>query len=704
MKLKVVLLTRSGRPSGALMAYRLINAGYNPLILVENRGKLLRQKVSGPGAWFSRCLAPFVLVRRHGLSFLWNRVAELLMIKTHYSARRILGAHFKSPAYLSIEELALTFPLRLQEVSSHNGVDTQKLLREENPDVGILTNTRKIKAPVLASAQHGFFNVHSSSLPKYAGLDAIFWALYHGEKEIGVTVHEAVPQIDQGCIATSAQFVVTEWDTEASLARKATWVGTALMTEVLEKIESGTLELTPQPIAGASYFSWPTREQRGELRKRRYSCKSVRSDKGDNLTTSITITTGVPLAPTTSSPRILHIITRMTRGGAQENTLATIRGLEQKGYQTVLVTGPSWGPEGEILSKALREGHQVVLLPELGREVDFIKDPVAFLKLFWLIRWGHFDLVHTHMSKGGLIGRLAAFLAGAPVIVHTPHGHIFHSYFSRATERFFLFLERRLARVTDRLIALTDSELREHMDFYVGAKSQWNVIPSGVDETLFYQPSAGSMLELRSKLKISAGAMVVGFVGRLEPIKGPIFFIQATPEILKNVPKTHFVLVGNGQEREMLEAKVRALGVESSVTFAGDQRNISDFIAIFDVQVVPSLNEGMGRVIVEAGFMEKPVVASNVGGIPDLILDGKTGLFVQPKDSAAIAQAVLRILNDTLLALKLGKNLRAHVLAGFTESQMVEKIDKVYRRVLDGSESSASDVQLLDSLSKHEVS
>jgi len=694
VNLKVVLFTRSGRPSGALMAYRLISAGYNPLILVESRSAMLAQPLPSRGTREAsksgrrgnlglrllQVLRAFamtkiiMLIRRHGFVFLWSRVSELIMIKTHYYARLLLKKQFKSPAYLSIEELALTFPLRLREVSSHNGADTLKFLREENPDVGILTNTRKIKAPALASARLGFLNVHSSSLPKYAGLDAIFWALYHGEKEIGVTVHEAVPQIDQGRTAVSAKFTVTEWDTETSLARKASWVGTVLMMEVLEKMEAGTLELTPQPSEGASYFSWPTREQRKELRRKRGAGRVTRETKGS---------AGSVSRATNHVPRILHIITRMTRGGAQENTLATVRGLAQKGYQTVLVTGPSWGPEGEILSKALREGHQVVLLPELGREIDFIKDPAAFLKLFWLILWGHFDLVHTHMSKGGLIGRLAAFLARAPLIVHTPHGHIFHSYFSRATERFFLFLERRLARVTNRLIALTESEFREHVDFYVGSKEQWSVIPSGVDDSLFQQPSAAVKLALRERFKIPAGAMVVGFVGRLEPIKGALFLVQAIPEILESAPKTYFVFVGNGQEREMLQSKISALGAESSVTFTGDQRGIADFVSIFDVQVVPSLNEGMGRVIVEAGFMEKPVVASEVGGIPDLILNGKTGLLVPPKDSAALAQAVLKVLKDTLLALKLGKNLRLHVTAGFTEKQMVEKIDAVYREILN---------------------
>ncbi len=697
------------------MAWRLVSAGYEPLILVENRRKLLQQKRTSeqsavplqthggqagsqvPGTCFSRCLAPLALVRRHGFAFLRQRVMELLWIKTHFCARKLFGQKFKSPAYLSIEELALAYPLRLVEVDSHNGPAALGHLRAETPDVGILTNTRKIGPAVLACARQGFFNVHSSALPKYAGLDAIFWALYHGEKEIGVSVHEAVPEIDRGRLAAQAKITVTAWDDETSLARKASWVGTALMLETLEKLQAGTLEMMPQPEEGASYFSWPTREQRTELKKRwkveggrwkrNKHCKKIRMS-GDLAKNKDLIADEPNSAfPSTfdlppSTFRILHIITRMTRGGAQENTLATIRGLRAKGYQAVLVTGPAWGPEGEILSQALREGHEIVLLPELGREIDVIKDTLAFWKLFWLVKRGRFDLVHTHMSKGGLLGRLAAWLAGSPHIVHTPHGHIFHSYFSRATERFFLFLERRLARVTDRLIALTESEKREHVNFYVGSASQWCVIPSGVDETRFQEPSAAQKLELRRRLGIPPGTLIAGFVGRLESIKGPVYFVRAMPDILKTVPKTHFLMVGAGRLRQSLEEEVRQLGLAEHVTWTGDQKQTALYFSIMDAVVVPSLNEGMGRVIVEAGLLSRPVAASRVGGIPDLVIGGKTGLLVPPKDPAALAQASLQILQDTLLALKLGKNLKEHVTAGFTESQMVGKIEVLYQSIL----------------------
>lgn len=662
MKLKIALLTRAGRPSGALMAWRLLSAGYDPLVLVESR-RALHQ--GSAGASKKGRGSALDLVRRHGVCFLLGRLRELFWIKLHFYARKFLGKAFKSPAFLSIEELALAFPLRLYAVPNHNGPEALQLLHQEKADAGILTNTRRIAPPVLASARLGFFNIHSSNLPKYAGLDAIFWALYHGEKEIGVTVHEAVEKIDQGRIAASARFCVTPWDDESSLARKASWVGTALMMEVLDHIERDQLKLVPQSGEGASYFSWPTAKQRAELKRRRKK---------------------EPLISDLSKPRILHVITRMTRGGAQENTLATVRGLAARGYQSVLVTGPSWGPEGEILSGALREGHKIILLPELGREVDLFKDTAAFFRLFFLMRRSRFDLVHTHMSKGGLLGRLAAWLAGQKVIVHTPHGHIFHSYFSRATERFFLFLERRLARITGRLIALTDSEMREHVDFYVGSRSQWRVIPSGVNEALFENPPPAQKRSLREQLGIPEGHMIAGFVGRLEEIKGPLYFVRAMPGILAQMPKTSFLLVGGGRERQRLEEEVRQLGVVANVFFAGDQRQVTGYLSLMDVLIVPSLNEGMGRVIVEAGFLEKPVVASRVGGIPDLILENKTGLLTSPKEPADIERAVVRILGDTLLALRLGRNLKERVLSGFTENQMVLKIESVYREVLESTQ------------------
>ncbi len=514
-----------------------------------------------------------------------------------------------------------------------------------------------------------------------------------------MTVHFAAPEIDRGEIILQERIAVSAWDDAASLERKLRWLGTALVMRALDLLEAGTLRGRPQEGTG-SYFSWPTALQRAELRKRFYSrhCEEPAffSGRRGNLGIKNQIASQRPTDSARNDgqgarPRILHIITRMTRGGAQENTLATVRGLRQKGCDVTLVTGPSWGREGEILSEALMEGHAIVLMPELGREVDLLKDTLAFFRLMALIRRGRFDLVHTHMSKGGLLGRAAAWLAGAPLIVHTPHGHIFHSYFSRATERFFLFLERRLARVTDRLIALTESEKREHVHFCVGALKQWAVIPSGVNESRFTAPSVKTQDDLRKKLGFGSQTKIVGFLGRLDTIKGPAYFVEALPKIFETFPAACALIVGDGKLRGELEQRVKTYGIAERVIFTGDQRQTADYLSLMDVLVVPSLNEGMGRVIVEAGLLSKPVVASRVGGIPDLIQHEGTGLLVLRGDVPAIAEAVCKLFGDQPWAAALGQRLNRLVLDGFTESQMIERIVRLYDELLPSQTSEPCD-------------
>ncbi len=691
MKWKVALLARGSRPSGALMAWRLVSAGYDLLILAEARGKMLRATSSSRGGPKDRRGDLLNLIRRHGFSFLRKRLAELLMIKAHFYGRKFLRRHFKSTAYLSLEELALDYPLNLREVE-HNGPETLRLLKDFAPDIGILTNTRRIRGEILSLPRLGFLNLHASLLPKYAGLDAIFWALYHGEKEIGMSVHFATEEIDRGGILLQEKIPVTGWDDEASLGRKSLWLGSALMMDALRGLQAGTLAPRPQSSEGTSYFSWPTAAQRKEL-KQKMSFSVIPAKAGIH---------DPPVKPEDDKclfhPRVLHIITRMTRGGAQENTLATIRGLKAKGYQVLLVSGPSWSKEGEILSEALRAGLDVLILPELCREMDPLKDLLALWKLTGLIRRGRFDLVHTHMSKAGLLGRLAAFFAGVKHIVHTPHGHVFHSYFSAPKERFFLFLERRCARLCHFLIALTESEKREHLERYVGRKDQWAVIPSGVDETLFAELAAAEKQKLCQRLGLRSGAPVVGFLGRLEAVKGPLYFAQAIPAILTAAPHTNFLFVGDGRERAALQGQIKSMGCDRAVTFTGVQARPADYFSLMDVVVVPSLNEGMGRVIVEAGFLAKPVVASRVGGIPDLVLDEQTGLLVPPRDSQALAAAVLRLLRDPVLAQTLGAQLRQRALEGFTEARMVDSMARLYQKILGASASGQEDLNPLSAL------
>lgn len=636
------------------MAWRIFQAGLGPVaVIVERRGRMARAK-SG---------SPFSFPSRLGAGFIWKRVVEAVQIRIHYYLRKFLDERFKDPSYLSIEEWTLDHPsVRVYEVDDHNSEETKELLWRLEPDIGVLTNTRKIKKEVLEIPRYGFFNLHLSSLPQYAGLDSIFWALYHGEKEIGVTVHFAAEEIDRGDIVLQRKIPVSPLDTEESLYEKALWLGTFLMTQALKQIAEDRLPRRPQERGKGSYFSWPSPEERSVFRWREKRQKTLFGSGPDRI-------------------RVFHLITRMTRGGAQENTLASVLGLRNKGYEVTLLTGPSWGREGEILSEALGAGLDVLVVPELVRDIDLWKDFWTFVKLFSWLAKGRPAILHTHTSKAGFLGRLPGHLLKIPIVIHTPHGHVFHSYFSPLKEKIFLAIERRVSVWTDRLIALTEKCRKEHLELGVGNPSQWVTIPSGVDEKNFCTLSFPREEVLRL-LRIPASRRLVGFVGRLAPVKGAGYLLEALPGILNKIPEAHALFVGDGEERVALEKRAKELGLEDHVTFAGHQNDIVRFMQILDVLVVPSLNEGMGRVIVEGGFLGKAVVGAKVGGIPDLIEDGETGILVECRNPSAITRAVVRLLEDPDLARRLGEQLKARTLNGFTEEQMVEKIHDVYTEEL----------------------
>lgn len=639
------------------MAWRLYEKGIKPVaILVEKRGRMLAEQANRKS----------LRVAGVGFGFLWKRLREALQIKIQFYLRFLLRHRYKNPVYLSIEEWALEHPdVRVYEVEDHNGAETAELLWRLEPDIGILTNTRRIKKEILKLPRHGFFNLHLSALPQYAGLDSIFWALYHGEKEIGVTVHFAGEKIDQGDIVLQKRIAISPLDDEESLYEKALWFGTHLMVEALKGLQEGRLERKPQDPDKASYFSWPTWQERKVLKKIRRNPPLPQGEEGKGE----------------GAPRVLHLITRMIRGGAQENTLATAIGLRQKGYEVTLLTGPSWGKEGEILTEALEAGVEVVLIPALVREISPWKDLAAFVRLKSLFSQTRFEILHTHTSKAGVLGRFAAHWTGIPVVIHTPHGHVFHSYFPGWKESVFLFLERLSARGSDRLIALTSQCREEHLKLRVGTPEKWVTVPSGVNEERF-QGGTFRRDEILKGLRIPPERRIIGFVGRFAPVKGARYLVEALPEIFRSAANVHCLLVGDGEEKNQLTQKVNELGLKDRVTFTGHREEISGLLSVLEVLVVPSLNEGMGRVIAEGGLMEKPVVGTRVGGIPELIEEAKTGILIPPRDPSKIAQAVARLLKDPALSKRLGGNLREKVLGGFTERQMIGKIDHVYQEAL----------------------
>jgi len=372
--------------------------------------------------------------------------------------------------------------------------------------------------------------------------------------------------------------------------------------------------------------------------------------------------------------RVAHIITRLCKGGAQENTVHTVRLANGNRFTIDLISGVT-APNEPSMEDAVRAlGIDIIRVPYLVRNPAPLNDLRAYRMLCSILQDGRYDIVHTHTSKAGYLGRLAAAKVGVPIVVHTPHGHIFFGYFNRALTTFYTMLERSAARKSDRLIALTQRGIEEHLAQGVGTRKQWVSIFSGIDLAPYKDAIARRNLT-RSNLGLDESAFVIGAVGRLEPVKGFAYFVHAARAIGEAVPNTHFILAGDGALRRELEAEARPLG--NRFQFLGMRKDVPDLMSAMDVCVVPSLNEGMGRVIIEAGAAGTPVVASEVGGVPEVVKNEVTGLLVRPKDEIALAAAIRRLIDDAPLRARLSASAREHARA-YSLDQMVGQIESLY--------------------------
>jgi glycosyltransferase involved in cell wall biosynthesis len=350
------------------------------------------------------------------------------------------------------------------------------------------------------------------------------------------------------------------------------------------------------------------------------------------------------------SVRVLHVITRLTLGGAAENTLASMAALAGAGYDGPLAVGLAESDRASA-EDARRRGVTLVDVSGLGREVG-PRDLVALAQLVALVRRLRPAIVHTHTSKAGFVGRLAARLARVPAVIHQPHGHIFYGYYGAGRTALYVGLERVAARWTDRIVTLTDRGTDEHLARGIGRRTQYRTVPSGVP-TAELRARAPGRAEARRALGLPADAFVVGALGRLVPVKGFDVLVAALPAVAAAVPSARVLLVGDGPERAALQAQAAACGVGRRLHLTGATAEIARALAACDVLAAPSRNEGMGRALVEAMALGVPVVAAAVGGIPAVVGDGEGGRLVPAGDAAALAEALVELGVDHGLRAKL---------------------------------------------------
>lgn len=389
-------------------------------------------------------------------------------------------------------------------------------------------------------------------------------------------------------------------------------------------------------------------------------------------------------------PTVIHVITRLDRGGSAQNTMLTVLGHDRTQYEPMVIAGHPgpWDAQGgmaatEAQCRRLENAHiEYVLLPSLVRPVSLWKDGCALWALVRILRAKRPAIVHTHTSKAGVLGRIAAWLAGVPVVVHTPHGHVFYGHFGEVKSRIFLQIERMLFRVTTALVALTSAERDDHLERGVGASGRFAVIPSGIDVERF----RGARLEGRripAEFKCPPDATIIGSIGWLTDIKGHRVLVEALHSLKDEFPQAHAVIVGSGGQRAALQAQADSLGLHDRVHLIGHREDIDRCLAGMDCFVLPSLNEGMGRALIEAMAAGLPVAASRVGGIPAIIRHEENGLLVPAGDSRALSDALRRMLADPQWAATLGRNASRSIGQEFGVQAMVDAVESVYEGALN---------------------
>jgi len=380
--------------------------------------------------------------------------------------------------------------------------------------------------------------------------------------------------------------------------------------------------------------------------------------------------------------RVTHIITRLVIGGAQENTLATIRGLRTKpGVEVKLISGPTLGPEGSLENEVAKIPGLLTLVPELVRPVHPLKDFIALRQLEKILREQKPDLVHTHSGKAGILGRLAASHAGVPVIIHHIHGPSFGNFQGALANFIFTAAEKYAAKVTDHFFCSAGAMTKLYLAAGIGKPEQFTRIFSGFNLESFL--NATNDLALRQSLGLGINHFVIGKIARIFKLKGHADLLAAFAKILPPVPHARLLFVGDGSLRGEIEKQIHALGLDGKVIFTGlvPPGEVARYVGIMDCVAHLSHREALSRALPQALAAGKPVVAYDFDGADEVCLENETGFVVRTGDTAAAANKLLQLAGDSALREKLGRAGQKFVKENFSVEKMVDDQYHVYLKL-----------------------
>jgi glycosyltransferase involved in cell wall biosynthesis len=378
--------------------------------------------------------------------------------------------------------------------------------------------------------------------------------------------------------------------------------------------------------------------------------------------------------------RIVHVITRLIIGGAQENTLLSCEGQHDLGHEVTLLTGPALGPEGSLMGRATSYGYRVETVDEMRRSILPVKDFRTYHRLVKMLRDLRPDVVHTHSSKAGIIGRWAADRAKVPAIVHTIHGLAFTASTSRIVNSVYKQLERSTAPLTSRIVCVADAMRQQSLAAGIGMADQYVTVYSGMETGPFVNPPV-PRAETRRRLGLEDHHVAVGTIARLFYLKGHDDLLDIAPRLCAEFPHLRFLWVGDGLLRGPFEQRIAQMGLNGRFILTGlvPPDKVPELTAAMDVLVHPSRREGLARALPQGALAGCPVVTFDIDGNREALIPDDTGFLIPPFDVEKLAQAIRVLMSDPSLRRSMGEAGRAFALGRFDARAMVDALEDVYR-------------------------
>lgn len=380
--------------------------------------------------------------------------------------------------------------------------------------------------------------------------------------------------------------------------------------------------------------------------------------------------------------KIVHIITRLIIGGAQENTLLSCAGQHELGHEVTLITGPALGPEGSLLEKAQAGGYRVIVVDEMRRAIG-PQDWRVYNRLRSLLRELNPQIVHTHSSKAGILGRWAARREKIPVVIHTIHGLAFTASTHASVNWTYKVLERHAAPLTTRIVCVADAMRQQSLAAGIGDPAQYFTIYSGMETSPFLNPPVAPS-DIRRSLGLNDSHLVVGTIARLFDLKGHDDLLQIAPDLCSRFPNLRFLWVGDGTLRNRFESEMNRIGLRDRFILTGMVRpaRVPELTAAMDILVHPSRREGLARAIAQAGLAAIPAIAYDIDGNREGIRDGVSGFVLPPFDVARLSDSIAKLAQDTSLRKAMGQAGREFALARFDARVMISALDHLYQEAL----------------------